>query len=81
MSDPAEIAANRVALQVESRIFYHHMLDSAREALAPIRAVLDKLAEDTTPPCDLGTEFELYREAISALSPLCYTSEELRMGP
>lgn len=44
MNDPAERAANRVALSIDinSRIYYHHMLDSAREALRPIRELIDE---------------------------------------
>lgn len=37
VSDPAEVAANRVAQQVTHQIYYHHMLDAAREALKPLR--------------------------------------------
>ena len=80
MSDPAGSAANRVAMQIESRIFYRHLLDSAREALAPIRAVLDKLAEDTVPPCYFATQVELFAKAINDLSPLVYSTEELANG-
>lgn len=80
-NDPAESAANRVALEIEGRIYYHHLLDSAREALKPIRELLDQLAEDTVPPCEFGNRHELYVKAISALSPLVYTAEELEAGP
>ena len=83
MSDPAESATNRVVIQmdIDDRIYYHHLLDSAREALAPIRAILDKLAEDTVPPCDFEKRYDLYVKAISDLSPLVYTTEELELGP
>lgn len=79
-NDPAESAANRVALEIDGRIYYHHMLDSAREALKPIRELLDQLADDTVPPCHPGKRFELFEKAISALSPLVYTTEELEEG-
>jgi hypothetical protein len=83
VSDPAEWAATRVVTQmdIDDRIYYHHLLDSAREALAPIRDVLDKLAEDTVPPCDIVTRYVLFEKAISDLSPLVYATEELELGP
>lgn len=56
-------------------------IDVAREALKPIRELLDQLAEDTVPPCEFGNRHELYVKAISALSPLVYTTEELEAGP
>lgn len=55
-------------------------LERLREALAPIRAVLDKLAEDTVPPCDFATQVELFAKAINDLSPLVYSTEELANG-
>lgn len=92
MTDPAIEAANRawmdrysgVTTVTESALaggVGDLAIGAAREALKPIRDLLDKLALDTYPPCDLGTRIDLFQQAISDLSPLVYTSEELKAGP
>ncbi|CPR34345.1 Uncharacterised protein [Mycobacteroides abscessus subsp. abscessus] len=50
---------------------------AACEALKPIRAVLDKLAADTEPPCGPATRIQLFEKAISDLSLLVFRTEEL----
>ena len=75
MADPAVEAAQR-ALMADGPP-RNALVSAAREALKPIRRVLDKLAEDTEPPCDYALQIELFERAISDLSPLVYTSEEL----
>lgn len=79
MSDPAVEAAQR-AFWVPGESHEIAAVAAAREALKPIRDLLDKLALDTYPPCDLGTRIDLFQQAISDLSPLVYTTEELANG-
>lgn len=81
MSDPAYEAAERASEQFETGgQISLQAIAAARLALAPIRVVLDQLADDTVPPIHPGKLFELYEKAISDLSPLVYTSEELSHG-
>lgn len=93
MSDPAAEAAHRQLVNQfgiwekdrtypngEPYYMVRTRTEAAREALKPIRAVLDKLAEDTIPPCDFATQVELFAKAINDLSPLVYSTEELANG-
>lgn len=86
MSDPAIEAAQRAMNTMVAAcgdpgamgpVLNDLSRDAAREALKPVRAVLDKLADDTVPPCDFVKRVELFERAISDLSPVVYTSEEL----
>lgn len=79
MTDPAAEAAQR-AFWVPGESHEIAAVAAAREVLKPIRAVLDKLAEDTVPPCDFATQVELFEKAINDLSPLVYSTEELANG-
>ncbi|MDJ0010126.1 hypothetical protein [Gordonia alkanivorans] len=84
-ADPAIAAAQRAWAAAEQPFIPTMSLEqaaiaAAREALAPIKARLDQLAEETLPLVESGNwvdYHEAFSRAINDLSPLVYTTEEL----
>lgn len=82
MTDPAVVAAQRAAQSGPyAGCCKAYANAAAREALKPIREVLDKLAADTEPPCNYATQIELFEKAISDISGLAFATEEQSDDP
>jgi hypothetical protein len=88
MSDPAEVAANRVALEITDTVYYHHLLDVAREVLEPIREALSEAIQvaatgttgtthDTISGVTKDEALDIMAQALLAVRPLIYSTEEL----
>lgn len=72
MSDPAIEAARRAWAAGATA-----PASIAREALKPIRAELDRLAEATEPPCDLETRLNEFETAVDRISGYRFSAEEM----
>ena len=49
---------------------------AAREALQPIRDLLEECARETKPPCDLHVRLGVYGKTIDRISAYCFAEHE-----